>query len=131
MKRRLDEFMWNSFGFFFITFLLEILVFIFYSVVKTNYEIPFLFHYVLFFYLFIIAVFNSVFCLVLDYFFSKNSDSDYLSYFPSVIVFFCLVLVGFGEHNLELYFIATFVGITISNHFRFTRIRSQRANNII
>jgi hypothetical protein len=131
-KIRIDEFLKNSIGFLFIIVFLEILSFIYYVKFKSNYEIPFLLPHFIFFVSIALSVLNSVFFLCIDKFFIKKSDMDYLSFLPTfIITFFIIIYYGYIPHSYSLNVFAILISFFIINYFRFKRIRNYRNSNII
>jgi hypothetical protein len=131
-KIRKDEFLKNSVVLLLIITFLEILAFTYYINFKPNYEIPFLLPHFIFFSSIALSIINAVFFLIIDLFFLKKSDVDYLSFLPTIIfTFFIIIRFGYFHHSFVLNVFAIQISFFIINYFRFKRIRNYRSSNII
>jgi len=131
-KIRKDEFLKNSVVLLIIITLLEIIAFTYYINFKPKYEIPFLLPHFIFFASIALSIINAAFFLIIDMFFLKKSDADFLSFLPTFIITF-YIIIGFGyfHHSFVLNIFAIQISFFIINFFKFKRIRNYRRSNII
>ncbi len=130
-KIRIDEFLKNSVVLLIVITILEIIAFTYYINFKQKYEIPFLFPHLIFFASIGLSILNAVFFLIIDLFFLKKNDVDYLAFLPiSIITFFIVIHFGSLHHSFVLNILAIQISFFIINYFRFKRIRNYRRLNI-